>query len=210
MPVHHPSDATLLAHAAGGLDEAYRAVVAAHLVGCPACRAEVRLAEQVGGKVLDALEEAPLEAGAREHCFARLERPEPQAALPPPPPTMPGLPPVLAGYGGRWRRLLPGLAIATLLPPVQARAGLHLMRIAPGMRLAAHGHAGLELTAILKGAFEDASGIYRAGDVAETDEADQHTPVATGDETCVCLIALSGKLRFDHWLARLMQPLFGV
>jgi putative transcriptional regulator len=50
---HHPDDMLLTAHAAGGLDFAMAMIVAAHLSFCPACRALVRTAENVGGALLD-------------------------------------------------------------------------------------------------------------------------------------------------------------
>ncbi len=205
---HHPSDETLLFHASGNLDEAHRVVIATHLAGCPACRAAVRLAECVGGDVLDRLEGTELAAGALAACLARLDAPAPVPVHLAPPP---GMPASLAGYRiGPMRRPVRGLGIATILPPASRRAGLYLLEVAPGMSMPAHGHGGLELTAILRGAFEDAEGVYRPGDLAETGEADDHTPVALAGETCVCLFSVSGKLRFQSWLARLVQPLFGI
>jgi putative transcriptional regulator len=206
-PVHHPTDETLLGFATGGLDEAYRVVVATHLGHCPSCRAAVLAAERVGGLVLEGLDAAPLADGALERTLARLG----DAGPPPPPPPPPGMPASLAGYRlGRWRSIAPGLAISTILPPKSGRAALHALRVVPGMRLANHGHVGLELTTVLQGAFADSGERYAAGDVAEHDEADDHAPVALPGETCVCLIAFSGKLRFRHWLPRLVQPFFGV
>lgn len=203
---HHPSEETLLAHAAGGLDEAYRAVVATHLAGCPACRHAVRFAERLGGDVLATLDQAPMTDGALERAMARLD--DPTEPLAPPPPALPGLPMTLAGYTmGRWRPMAKGLAVATLQPPVNGRAGLHLLRIDPGTRLGEHGHGGLELTSVLQGAFQDGARIYRAGDIAESTDEDSHAPIAIGGETCICLIAMSGRLIFRHWLLRLLQPL---
>ena len=205
---HHPSEETLLAHATGGLDEAYRAVVATHLAGCAACRATVRVAEQVGGDLLASIERVPMRADALERAMARLDEPAPPPV--PRPVATAGLPDTLAGYGmGRWRPMAKGLAVATLLTPEGGRAGLHLLRIAPGMHLAQHGHRGLEMTSVLQGAFRDGEQVYRAGDVAETSDDDDHAPMAIGDEVCVCLIALSGRLRFRHWVFRLLQPLIG-
>ncbi len=206
---HHPSEETLLAHASGGLDEAHRVVIATHLAGCPACRQSVRRAERLGGTMLAALPAAEMSKGALEAALARLDEPVP--ALPPPPPLPAGLPASLAAYRiGRWRRPAPGLGLITILPPTAQRAGLHLLRVAPGMAMPAHGHSGLELTAVLSGAFADDDGIFHAGDVSECTEDAHHTPIAHGAEPCICLTAVAGRLRFDHWLARLVQPLFGI
>lgn len=202
-PSHHPSEDILLAHAAGGLDEAYRVVVATHLAGCAACRGAVRAAERVGGDVLATLEAAPMRDDARARLMARLDEPEPAVVTPPPAPA--GLPSTLAGYPAAiWKAAGPGLAVATLKRPAAGRAGLHLLRLEPGSKLAGHGHHGLELTAVLQGAFEDRHGTFAAGDVAENDEAHPHAPVAIGEETCISLIALNGRLDFRNWLARLV------
>ena len=208
MIAHHPSEATLLGYASGNLDEAHRVVVATHLTACAACRDVVRIAESIGGDVLLALADAEMAPGALAACLARLDEPFVEPPRPAPPP---GLPMSLAGYriGPLWYPMK-GLGIATILKPAHGRAGLHLLEVAPGLSMPTHGHAGLELTAILRGAFEDGHAVYRRGYVAETSEADHHTPVALAGETCVCLMSVAGKLRFDSWLARLLQPLFGV
>jgi len=205
---HHPSEETLLAHAAGSLDAAFRVVVATHLATCAACRETVLQAERVGGAVMAGLEDAPMAEGALARVMARLDEPErvaPAVAAPA------GLPAALAGYEvGKWRKLVPGIAIAPVSGTARGRAGLHLLRLEPGVRLAGHGHGGMEMTVVLEGAIEDRSGRYDAGDVAENAEDAHHAPVAVGERPCVCLVALEGKLRFHHWLVRMLQPLFGV
>ena len=202
-PAYHPSEETLLRHASGGLDAAFRAVVSTHLAGCPSCRAAVLAAEQVGGRLLEALPGTAMAPDARARCLARLDAPRP--------PPVPEAEDAIAGYEiGRWHRLGPGVAMATLLAPAGGRAGLHLLRVQPGARLAAHGHRGLELTAVLEGSIRDETGLYQPGDVTENDSEGDHTPMAVGTQACLCLIAVHGKLRFHHWLLRLLQPWFGL
>ncbi len=53
-PNHHLDDSTLLAYAAGTLDEAFSVVAAAHVAVCPSCRGAVRAAEALGGELLEA------------------------------------------------------------------------------------------------------------------------------------------------------------
>lgn len=208
-PAHHPNPETLLGYAAGELDEAFRVVIATHLGGCAQCRAEVLRAERIGGGVLDGMAEAAMRGDALARCMARLDAPAPVVA--PRSPVHSGLPTTLAGYAvGRWRPIGRGIALVTVLPAVGGRAGLHLLRIAPGVRLAGHGHGGLELTAVLRGQVRDTVGTYGVGDVAENSEDVDHAPMAVGDQTCVCMIAVGGKLVFRNWLLRLMQPLFGM
>ena len=56
----------------------------------------------------------------------------------------------------------------------------------------------------------DERGTYGPGDVAERDDEAHHAPVVVGGQTCLCLIAVEGRLRFRHWALRLLQPLIGV
>ena len=208
-PLHHPTAETLLAHAAGALDEAFRAVVAIHAAACPQCRGAVLRAEQLGGEMLDTLAATAMTGDALARTLARLDEIVPAA----PPPGLPprGLPAALARYDiGPWRGLFPGIALAGVLPPARGRAGIYLLRLAPGTALADHGHGGREMTVIIEGAVRDDRGLYGPGDVAERDDAAHHAPVAVGASPCVCVIAVEGRLRFRHWAMRLLQPWFGV
>ena len=92
---------------------------------------------------------------------------------------MPGLPPPLdrvplgrwwpIGIGARWR-------------PLQAEGAAWggLILVQPGRALPRHGHEGLELTCVLKGAFADGSGLYGPGDLSEPQEDHDQPPVADG------------------------------
>jgi putative transcriptional regulator len=54
-----------------------------------------------------------------------------------------------------------------------------------------HGHTGAELTVVLTGAFTDASGEYRRGDMQDIDNI-EHQPVGDQEEGCICLVAAEG------------------
>ncbi len=73
---------------------------------------------------------------------------------------------------------------------------------------------GLELTCVLKGSFHDGSGQYLEGDVCEIgNEAEEqgssydHRVRADPWGDCVCITAISGRMRFRSWVARLLQPM---
>ena len=57
---HHPSEATLIAQAAGHLPLLHARVLAVHLAACPRCRNELREMEEVGGALLATLPPASL------------------------------------------------------------------------------------------------------------------------------------------------------
>jgi putative transcriptional regulator len=85
-----------------------------------------------------------------------------------------------------------------------------MLRIGPGKSMPVHGHGGSEITQILRGAYDDALGHFAAGDVADLDADTEHQPVTARGEACICVAALDAPLRFPGWLARTLQPVFGV
>lgn len=95
-----------------------------------------------------------------------------------------------------WRELFTGVKALKLSLP-----GARLVRLAEGRRLPEHGHLGEERTLVLRGAYDDAQGLYQPGDISFADEAIEHAPRAVED--CVCLIASSGAMKFKNIGARI-------
>jgi putative transcriptional regulator len=201
---HHPSEATLMACAAGRLPAPHVRVLAVHLSACQRCRGELRLLEEIGGALLEALPPAALRPDALARTLARLgeptSAPEPEAA----PFTLQAL------AVGRWWWLGPGIRLMPLQRRDASDTRLDLIRVAPGVALPAHGHTGLETTCTLRGAYSDGIEDYAEYDLAESDGSLDHTPVASPGRDCICLIATTGRLRGHSWVARLVQPLIGV
>ncbi|MBL8645090.1 MAG: cupin domain-containing protein [Rhodospirillaceae bacterium] len=216
--MHHPSEDTLLAYAAGTLDEPSSVLVATHLSLCPKCRALAKTAEAVGGELMEAL--APvadvkvsvgdllqlIDAKTELRSDIRVEG----AANSNQADTL--LPQPLRTYvpGGvdslKWRWMGPGVRYARILDDGQgARVGL--MRIASGTRMPHHGHADEEFTMVLAGGYTDAFGSYRRGDVETADTGTLHQPVADDDGDCMCLVVTRGALKPTGLFAKLLQPL---
>ena len=74
----------------------------------------------------------------------------------------------------------------------------------------AHGHAGLEVTIVLSGAFSDETGRYERGDFQELDGEIEHQLLVDGGEHCICLAVTDAPLRFKSLAAKLAQPLLGI
>ncbi|MEC9369363.1 MAG: ChrR family anti-sigma-E factor [Pseudomonadota bacterium] len=212
---HHPDDATLLSYAAGTLDEAFVLLVASHLAGCAECHARVRLAENVGGSLLEQAETVALSAGALDRAFARIElAPErlPIAA----PVASAELPVPLASKLGAgldsiaWRVVAPGVRMHSVPLSAGTRGALHLLRIDAGKHVPEHGHGGMELTLVLRGSYSDAFGRFRPGDVADLDPDAEHCPVVDPDGECICAVATEAPTRFRGVFSRLLQPLVGI
>ena len=203
---HHPGPDTLLAYAVGALPPGATLTVGVHLEMCGACAAEARLIETIGGGVVAEMEPAPLDPHALDRALAALahERRAERA-----PATAAPLAEAVV-KDARWRWGGAGLQLAIVPGAAGKGEFVYLLRGRPGATLANHTHRGLELVAVLDGAFEDEAGRYRAGDLVERDAAaPAHMPRVTRDAECLCLIATQGRLKLTG-PARWLQPLFGV
>jgi len=203
---HHPSEATLLAHAAGTLPPLHAHVLAVHLAQCPACRAALRQDLEVDGALLQDLPPEPLREDALRRTLARLDdraaKPEPEVKAPAT---------SLAELAhGRWFPVSPGVRILSLVRRDATRTRLDLIRVAPRTALPQHDHTGPEIACILAGAYRDETGEYHPGDIAEGEPGLDHAPTTLDGEECICLIATTGHLRAQSRLVRLIQPLFGI
>ena len=207
---HHPSDATVLACAAGRLPVLHTRVLAVHLSACPHCHGELRRLEEIGGALLEDLPPSALRPDALSRTLARLG----EAVAAPEPPAVPDTleaPVTLDALAvGRWWWLAPGIRLMPLHRRDASLTRLDLIRVAPGVAMPGHGHTGLETACILQGGYVDETGEYAAYDIAESDGDLDHAPVASPGPDCICLTATTGRLRGHTWLSRLVQPLIGV
>jgi len=216
MPHHHLDEATIVGYSAGALPEAFAVVAAAHLSICQVCRDSLRDADAIGGALLaQQLEGAQPSAHARQAMLAKLAstpmetRSTPEASPKAVDPDV--LPVALHPYFGkrlndlRWKSVAPGMHI--IRAPNVSGGTLMLLRIAPGKSVPMHSHGGNELTMILRGSYQDCLGHFSAGDVADLDSDVTHQPITMPGGPCICLAATDAPLRFEGWLARMLQPL---
>ena len=220
---HHPDTATLMAYAAGTLDEAFAVAVSCHLEVCDECRNSVRWAAALGGGFLcEETGTTPLSEGAFGRLLERI------SATSETPHTAPdrvslagdgvtrGTPRALSGYLDtdleliRWKRIGPGVWQKPISLSSGASSSLRLLRIAPGRGVPEHGHGGQEITLILSGAYRDEIGYFGPGDVADLDEHVEHKPQVVSDEDCICLAATEKPTRFKGIAGRLLQPFVGI
>lgn len=211
----HPSPELMARYVAGTLSPAAALVVESHLALCDDCAAAQRDTLSLGGLLLEDLPPSDLDARLFERTLARLGEKRPTAA--PAPVRRPvrdlgiNLPaPIADRATSGWRWMGPGMAFARLDVPEDPATNLILLKIAAGKRMPTHGHSGEELTLVLQGAFEDEHGRCAAGDLAEEDDDTHHTPVVTGEETCICLASIEGRLRPHGLIGRLVSPLIGL
>jgi putative transcriptional regulator len=204
---HHPDIANLMCCAAGSQPEAFAAVIASHLSLCKACCCEVRRMQQIGVALFDKLEPAKLAEPAPVVAMRAGEAeiaPKSDAQAPHPCCGMSagGVPGPLVSLIGdsldavKWEPLAPGIQIYRVPLSKGCCGELWLLKVDPGKKIPEHTHGGQELTLILRGSYSDVLGTYRPGDVADLDEATQHSPVACSKQGCICLMANEGKLAF--------------
>lgn len=209
---HHLNDALLMGYAAGHLSEAFGLVVATHVTMCDDCRARLESFEALGGAVIEAEDETAVSTDALARMMARLE--VPVVSAPPKAPRKTSLPSPVAAYVGgdldavKWRALGGGVRQAIL--STGPKATVRLLHIPAGQAVPDHGHRGMELTLVLRGAFRDATDRFGPGDLEIAGEDLAHKPVAEAGEDCICLAATDAPLRFAGLMPRLLQPLFRI
>jgi putative transcriptional regulator len=212
---HHASDELLLAYAAGRMSAAPALVVASHLAMSQEDADRFSTFEQLGGALLEEQPMAKVTPDLFEAMLVRLDEPAPtdRIAVPPDHSALDmgiDLPAPLAGRRiGKWRTISPGIRFAKVDVAEDPAFHVVLLRVGAGRALPQHGHAGSELTVILKGSFSDEGGTYGPGDFAEEDGHSNHQPVVSEDGECICLTAIEGRLKPTGWLAKVLMPLYG-
>jgi putative transcriptional regulator len=210
--ITHPTSGLLAAHAAGSTPRGIDLLIASHLTFCPACRDRVRRLETVGGALLALAEDEGIRPPDYPSTLARIESgkpirhpgaPKPGGAEVLPAPIRRAL-----GTGSeaiRWRFLIPGVSVCNMPAAADEGEDVRLVRVRPGARLLSHTHEGDEATLILAGALRDGGTTYRRGDVSLCGPDREHRPEIVGSEECICLLVLSGRMRFTGSVGRVLN-----
>jgi len=211
MAGYQTNESLLLDYAAGSLSEGPSLVVATHLALCPEARKQVADMESVGGAMLEEIEPVYVGADCLDELMARLDEAGPARSVDSRERAEdPVLPQPLRGYVGgdideiRWKRRGAGLSIAELPSPVEGGHAF-LMKVDAGKAMPRHTHDGNEMVMVLQGAFEDESGHFGRGDLAVSDHAVEHQPVASPGPDCICLVFTDAPVRLTGPLGRLMN-----
>jgi putative transcriptional regulator len=204
---HHPTDLTLASFVAGTLDEARSLVVAAHISQCLQCRRAMSAFQDFGGALLDNMPLASMRADAVERAMASIEADDKTPTHAAPRKTEAGLPAALASYDlGPWRRIGGGVWWRSVNVPIHDGVRVFMLKANPGTHLPHHRHSGSEWTCVIEGAFRHEGGRYGPGDFDEADETIEHKPFIEHGPPCICIVALQGRIEFQSWIGRLIQP----
>lgn len=205
---HHLTDELIMGYSAGTLPEAVNLIVATHVSLCDECRAAVEAVDAVGGAVLEQTDSVEVSDACLDGALAMIRglSMDFAEARPKSDPVAPA--PLLDYIGGslddvKWRPL--GMGVKQAILETSPEATARLLYIPAGTAMPDHGHRGLELTLVLKGAFKDDEGYFGRGDIEIANADLHHTPIADGTEDCICLAVTDAPLRLKG-LARLAQP----
>ncbi|TFW52574.1 transcriptional regulator [Bradyrhizobium sp. MOS001] len=207
---HHPPEHLIAGFASGSLEEADRLAMAVHAAQCPSCRRLLGALERIGGTAIDQAPPAPMREDAFSNVLAKIDAklaPSPAATGATATPAEDDLPDVLRRCRfGKQRRVAPGVKMQPIILLGADRSRAFLLWSAPGAKMLDHTHSGTELTCVLKGSFAHEGGHFGPGDFDYGDGDVNHQPVVGIEEPCLCFVAMSGSLKGNGWLGRLVSP----
>ena len=210
---HHPQSDVLTDYARGVLRPGAMLVVGCHIAGCATCRNEVGLWESASGAMLDTVEGVPLGDNAWDRALAQLDAPVPsQGAAKPSPRFLKqyAVPDLLKREQiGIRRWVTPNIWFAPVLSASADASLTYLVYARANTVLSQHTHGGLEFTQVVYGSFKDSEGVFGPGDFAQTDPNVLHSPTATQESGCLCLINSESPMQLTGTTARILQSLLG-
>ena len=208
MTTTHPSDEIIELYTNGSLSEGMDIFVKGHLHYCPSCRSKVELLESIAGELLnDTHASAELESITMESVLKKAAEQELKEGVALASNIVGGvMPNMFNNLIGKtseqiqWRFRLPGISDYE----ISDRDGekISLLKAEPGAKIFQHTHEGEEATLVLSGALQDGNNVLQAGDVSVADETHTHNPSIIGNEPCICLIIMSGKVKFTGRFTR--------
>ncbi len=194
MISHHPTSEVLTDRVRGALNAGTTLVVAAHVHGCAVCQEEISFLERVGGALLHDEIPVSMSENSFQSVLKRLDQREQvhgksverripryldRFAIPEP---------LRSQKIGRRLWVTPNIWFAPVGERTADSARTYLLYARPNTKLSQHTHTGREFTVVLHGAFRDGDGVFGPGDFAETDDEILHSPTATDESDCLCLI----------------------
>lgn len=207
---HHPPEELLLGFAKGALSDAEHLVIGVHVAGCRSCSRLVLAMEELAAACLEDTGPAPMAADAFDAIIGRLDAPVAREARAPQATIrgdMAELPKLLHGRKiGKRRRVAPGVSMRPIEVSGTENVRAFLLESAAGTHMLEHTHTGRELTCVLKGSFSHEGGRYGPGDFDYGDDDTDHRPTVGNEGPCLCLVAMSGGLRINGLLGRLISP----
>lgn len=208
---HHPSSETLIEYSAGTLSAALSVCVSVHLEYCETCRKQKEKLDSLAGILLEDIAPSDVSNDLLGNIFDEIDREETTRAgqiniephdIPEHSLSKHKLPSTinkLLKYEPenlRWRHH--GRNVSSAKITQYDDLDMSLILINKGAKIPVHSHKGKEYTLVLDGSFSDEEGIYTQGDFIVCDENHSHSPVATTDSDCLCLVVMDAPLKFNN------------
>jgi len=212
-PTHHPPEELLLDLATGAASASEALMLKTHLAFCPPCRDAVRVLEDAGGALLNALEPVSLPPNMLNRALRAIEQSEGAAPAPEPPSVGSVIGANLASTA--WRKVPGGLRMRRVDAGSGApRANLGrtesgrvwLFEAPAKMKMFQHRHVGDEWTVVLSGEFHDGGERYKAGDFVWLPDGHRHQPVMGADAPCVGLILVRDSPLYTSVVGKIAAP----
>jgi putative transcriptional regulator len=215
MVKYHPDARFLTDYSAGSLPVAQALCVATHLHYCKTCRARIRELTELGALLFQQQSPIPAPTDRFDSLLHRIESlpatPAPDTD-PAPAPAASALPrPLHKLTKGNleslsWRRIGKSFRYSKLKTGDQGRETA-LLHIKAGGNVPHHRHVGDEITVVIRGSFSDQDDKYGIGDFIVRTSGEQHKPVASQDDDCLCLSALDHPIVLSNPIYRLLSRL---
>ena len=186
-------------------------IVKSHLTFCPKCRKEVRKLENIAGFLFENdLESICKKEPSIDNTLAKITSSD-KGKEEKPLQTIKGgvLPQVINNFIGKsssdinWRFRLPGIYDYQI--ENSNEENIYLLKVEPGSKILQHTHEGEESTIILKGKMQDGEKTFSSGDISILNDNHTHNPQVIGTETCLCLVVMSGKVKFTGRFSRALN-----
>ncbi len=212
----HPDIDLLVEYATGSLPLAPSIAITTHLQFCDHCREFVASLQDLGGEMLNDLDQVSVSDELLDHVLECIDssasKPTPARVEPKQcdeiSSSLPGYVRNLLPEGDlEWRFLSPSLRVASL-PVGELENELALHRIKAGGKAPEHDHRGREFTVVLTGSFSDEDGVYQPGDFIVREPGDVHRPLAAKHEECICLSVLAAPIKLTG-MKSVLNPFLG-
>ncbi len=215
----HPSSDMLLNQAMGNTSEAESLVILAHATYCKTCKEEIAKYESVGGNYLNNNEKADVSTNLLEKVFKQIDKTEQiseksnytdykiKSSLTD---SSIRIPSFISSYlhkkqdTSSWTSTINNVRYTNLNFKDKNITG-RFIEIPPGKSMPRHGHEGDEATLVLHGGYSDERGNYNKGDLVIASDSEVHSPVASKDLGCLCLVIYSGSIRFKGLLGSILN-----
>jgi putative transcriptional regulator len=215
MITHHPTPELLADYARGALKSGASLIAATHIHNCVVCREEIGFLERVGGILLHDEMPTSLSEDALRNVLKRIDQQKrvdeisAERRIPKYLDRFAIAEPLWSQKIGRRMWVTPNIWFAPVGDQVSDSTRTYLLYARPNTKLSQHTHAGREFTVVLHGAFRDGDDLFGPGDFAETDGAILHSPTATDESDCLCLISADAPMRLTNPIARAIQTVTG-